>query len=189
MRKCNFQGKGHARACPMTLYRELCKHCWTDRHAAWVVDSGVPKEACVTWGHIRATWRIRLNRPCAAAVRAYVKLLWPLASLPADRRVRVRRPRCLGTAGTRARAGGGARPTLARSQAVRFNTRPTAWPAVDRQTEYMHLVQFTQCSRKKQPLCFLVITSANINRFSQFFHRQIPKKTDWVDVMAISTSP
>jgi len=30
---------------------------------------------------------------------------------------------------------------------------------------------------KKQPLCFLVITSANINRFSKFFHRQIPKKT------------
>jgi len=32
--------------------------------------------------------------------------------------------------------------------------------------------------QKKQPLCFLVITSAaNINRFSKFFHRQIPKKT------------
>jgi len=31
---------------------------------------------------------------------------------------------------------------------------------------------------KKQSLCFLVITSANINRFSKFFHRQIPKKTD-----------
>jgi len=42
---------------------------------------------------------------------------------------------------------------------------------------------------KKQPLCFLVITSANINRFSKFFHRQIPKKTGWVAVVAISTSP
>jgi len=30
---------------------------------------------------------------------------------------------------------------------------------------------------KKQPLGFLVITTANINRFSKFFHCQIPKKT------------
>ena len=28
--------------------------------------------------HIGATWQIRLNRPCAAAMRPYVKLLWPL---------------------------------------------------------------------------------------------------------------
>jgi len=28
--------------------------------------------------HIGATWRIRLNRPCVAAVRPCVKLLWPL---------------------------------------------------------------------------------------------------------------
>jgi len=28
--------------------------------------------------HIDATWRIRLNHPCAAAMRPYVKLLWPL---------------------------------------------------------------------------------------------------------------
>jgi len=28
--------------------------------------------------HIGATRRIRLNRPCAAAMRPYVKLLWPL---------------------------------------------------------------------------------------------------------------
>ena len=27
--------------------------------------------------HIGATWRIQLNRPCAAAMRPYVKLLWP----------------------------------------------------------------------------------------------------------------
>jgi len=46
----------------------------------------------------------------------------------------------------------------------------------------------TQCSRKKQPLCLLVITSTNINWFSNFFHRQIPKKTDWVAMMAVSTS-
>jgi len=28
--------------------------------------------------HIGATWRIRLSRPCAAAMRPYVKLRWPL---------------------------------------------------------------------------------------------------------------
>jgi len=28
--------------------------------------------------HIGATWRMRLNRPCAVAVFPYVKLLWPL---------------------------------------------------------------------------------------------------------------
>jgi len=28
--------------------------------------------------HIGATWRIRLNRPCAAATRPYVELLWGL---------------------------------------------------------------------------------------------------------------
>ena len=40
----------------------------------WVVNSGGPKEACVTWEHIGATWRIGLNHPCAAAMRPYVKL-------------------------------------------------------------------------------------------------------------------
>jgi len=29
-------------------------------------------------GHIVATWRIWLNRPSVAAMRSYVKLLWPL---------------------------------------------------------------------------------------------------------------
>jgi len=31
--------------------------------------------------HIGGTWRIRLNRPCAVAMRPYVKLLWPLVCL------------------------------------------------------------------------------------------------------------
>jgi len=30
--------------------------------------------------HKGATWRIRLNRPSAAAMRPYVKLLWPLVT-------------------------------------------------------------------------------------------------------------
>ena len=41
---------------------------------------------------------------------------------------------------------------------------------------------------KKQPLICLVITSESVNQFSKFFHRQIPKKTDWVAMMAVSTS-
>jgi len=30
--------------------------------------------------HIGAIWRIRVNRPCAATMRPYVKLLWPLVN-------------------------------------------------------------------------------------------------------------
>jgi len=33
---------------------------------------------CIYGVHIGATWRIRLNHPCAAAMRPYVKLLSPL---------------------------------------------------------------------------------------------------------------
>ena len=34
--------------------------------------------------HSGATWRIRLNRPCAAAMRPYGKLLWPLVKAGTD---------------------------------------------------------------------------------------------------------
>jgi len=34
-----------------------------------------PRKHVVDGVHIGATWRIRLNRPCAAAMRPYVKLL------------------------------------------------------------------------------------------------------------------
>jgi len=30
------------------------------------------------WVYIGGTWLIRLNRPCAAVMRPYVKLHWPL---------------------------------------------------------------------------------------------------------------
>jgi len=56
--------------------REACKNRWTDGDAVWVVDwSGGSKAArayCFIWGctmHTGATWRIQLNRPCAAAMR------------------------------------------------------------------------------------------------------------------------
>jgi len=74
MQRGNFRGKymsGHDRR----HCRQLCKNGRRDRDAIWVADSGRPQEVCVTWGHIGATWRIRLNRPCAAAMRPYVKLL------------------------------------------------------------------------------------------------------------------
>jgi len=61
----------------------MCKNGWTDRFAVWVVDWSGPKDAQVQSyspgganmpsysGHIGATWRIRLKRPSAAAMRLY----------------------------------------------------------------------------------------------------------------------
>jgi len=36
------------------------------------------------WRHIGTTWQIQLNRPSAAAMQSYVKLLWPLVHLTAN---------------------------------------------------------------------------------------------------------
>ena len=44
----------------------------------FVVNKGVCVMGSKSTVHIGATWQIRLNRPCAAAMRHYVKLLWPL---------------------------------------------------------------------------------------------------------------
>jgi len=44
----------------------------------------------IYWVYIGATWRIRLNHPCAAAMRPHVKLLWPLFVIHADIRVQDR---------------------------------------------------------------------------------------------------
>jgi len=38
---------------------------------------------CTRRVHIGETWQIRINRPCAAAMRPHVKLLWPLVYLVA----------------------------------------------------------------------------------------------------------
>jgi len=43
----------------------------------WNLDSGEPKEESIRWGHTGATWRIALNRSCAAAMRPIVNLRWP----------------------------------------------------------------------------------------------------------------
>ena len=45
-------------------------------------QTNATQERCVRWRvHIRATWRIRLSDTCAAEMRHYVKLLWPLVWL------------------------------------------------------------------------------------------------------------
>jgi len=69
----------YRRSCVVCHDRKPCKNGWTDRNAVWNVDSGGPNYV-LDGIHIRATWRIWLNRPCAAAMRPYVKLLWPLIS-------------------------------------------------------------------------------------------------------------
>jgi len=65
---------GRPRTCRRSIYSK-----WLDRgrhryggDADWDVLDDV---------HIGATWWIRLNRPCVAAMRPYVKLLWPLVCL------------------------------------------------------------------------------------------------------------
>jgi len=56
--------------------REPCKNDWTDRdYAIWDVASGGPRKHMLDGVHIAATWRIRSNRPRAAAMWPYVKLL------------------------------------------------------------------------------------------------------------------
>ena len=73
-----FLWKEHAWACPMTLCHDLYKNSWTDRDAVLVVDLAGPKMHVSSEVHSGASWRISLNRPCAAAMRHVVKLLWPL---------------------------------------------------------------------------------------------------------------
>jgi len=97
----NFLGKGHPLLSTGTFCRELCRNFWTDRFAVWVVDSGGPKEAQVqsysprwrqcahTGRHIGATLQISLNRRSAAAMRSYVKLLWPLVIIWLEARLQL----------------------------------------------------------------------------------------------------
>jgi len=71
--------------CPSVCHsREPCKkrlnrlRCRFGRTWTWMghmkhVLNGV-------WAQIGTTWRMQLNRPCAAAMRPYVRLLWALVS-------------------------------------------------------------------------------------------------------------
>jgi len=67
--------------------------CWwhhaslrCERYQVWMSQQAVVSIVTATaiyslGGHIGANWRIRLNRPSAAAMRHYVKLLWPVLLL------------------------------------------------------------------------------------------------------------
>jgi len=63
------------------LNRSICRLGyelgWADGSSSSVVFARWRQCALMGW-HIGATWRIRWNRPCAAEMRPYVKLLWPL---------------------------------------------------------------------------------------------------------------
>ena len=74
MWRCNFERKGHALACSITLCRELCKNGWTSRDAIWVVDPGGLRKHVLGGVHTSATWRIPLNHPCAAAMRPFCQI-------------------------------------------------------------------------------------------------------------------
>jgi len=54
-----------------------CGLWWAEGSTSSVVYARLRQCALIGW-HIGATWRIRLNSPSAAAMRPYVKLLWPL---------------------------------------------------------------------------------------------------------------
>ena len=61
-------GPGHARRSTYSKWLSRGQH-WHGADAHWYVLDGL---------HIGWTWRIQLNRPCAAAMQPYVKLSWPL---------------------------------------------------------------------------------------------------------------
>jgi len=75
MRRGSFEG-GDCRL--IVKYRD--KIGCTDRDAVWDAESGGSREplGLLDEIHISDTWRMRLNRPCAAAMQPYVKLLWPI---------------------------------------------------------------------------------------------------------------
>jgi len=71
---------------PAVKYRILCRELWRN---GWLVVIGIgtwvdPRKHYWMGVHTGATWPIRLNRPCAAAMRPYVKLLWPLVITKTD---------------------------------------------------------------------------------------------------------
>jgi len=69
------------------LNRSICHFgsqlWWAERSTCSIVV--VRWHQCAFTGeHIGATWRIRLNRPSVAAMRPYVKVLWPLVIKPME---------------------------------------------------------------------------------------------------------
>jgi len=69
-------GKGQfleERACPSLSDDTAVRNGWTDRDVVSVVDSDAPEEA-LRGVHTGATWRIPVNRSCAAAMRTFCQI-------------------------------------------------------------------------------------------------------------------
>jgi len=60
-----------------SICRLACGLGWAEGSTSSIIFTRL-RQCAHMGGHIGATWRIRLNCPCAAAMRSYVKLLWPL---------------------------------------------------------------------------------------------------------------
>jgi len=74
VRTCEWQfcgrkwaGTGHARAHPICSKQLSRGQIQYGADADWDALDGM---------HVGAIWQIRLNRPCATAMRSYVKLRW-----------------------------------------------------------------------------------------------------------------
>ena len=79
MQRSNFSGKDmpvHAQRCSALSCANIAEP--TEMPFGLWSRVGRRKKHCITWEHISATWRIQMNRPCASAMRPYVKSLWPL---------------------------------------------------------------------------------------------------------------
>ena len=66
---------------------------------------------------------------------------------------------------------------------------PNSHKANTSPVQHLYSSPYTSCFNKKQPLWFFVITSANEDWFSKFFHWHISKETLCVSAIEISTSP
>jgi len=77
-RRCTFRGLC---VCVCVWHaEEPCRKGWTDQDAVLTADSYGPKNHVLDGLHLDATWLLRLNDPCAAAMWPYVKLLWSIVN-------------------------------------------------------------------------------------------------------------
>ena len=77
MRRVNFEGKGASivnYTDSLTLRCELCKNGWTNRDAIWGYGLWWAQENVLEGVHIFHTRRIRINRPCVAAMRPFCQI-------------------------------------------------------------------------------------------------------------------
>jgi len=81
MRRGNFEGKEAAHCKLQGLSAVSCTKKAEPVEMPFGVWTRVgPRKHVLDGVHIGATWRLRLNRRCVAAMRPYVKLLSPLVS-------------------------------------------------------------------------------------------------------------